>query len=195
MKRIFSIIGQTYLFWMIFWLSVWFLIERHFSLFSNSFIVSIFPPIGLFYIFSKIKFLFFPLLASIIVTYLVLFRLLAKYKIRLNKIYPFISNALFLILFLIFSEVFLQYEVYKVLEEESPSCVIKKSFLKSFLHSLRSHGKRHTVYVKDGYVYRWSFNENAFYKSETALSVIQCTNEYKQYWENIKKNRMQSIQH
>lgn len=179
--RIFSVIIQTYLFWVIFWFSVSFVFEES----VNAVVMGIFPPAGLYLIIQYIDFLSVPLIITLITISLIAYFIYVKNNRVYLKFFPIIGNTIFLLIFLLTAELYLQYRLKTELGEVWPECFIKQSFHNSFLDQDHSH--RHTVYVDYGYVYRWSFSENGFYKSQTALSAIECTPEYRKYWDNIEK--------
>ncbi len=123
--------------------------------------MTVFPPLTLFIIYIFFGFVALPIIISLAMTALIFYLLNFHGNFVYHRFYPLIVNFVFLVIFLITSEIYLQYQVTKALKKEEPNCFIKKSFIKSLLYMER--GYRHTVYVKDGYVFRWSFRENEKY--------------------------------
>ena len=161
------VVFYSYLVWASFWYAA-----GSFSTSENAIYIAFIPPLALFYI-DKIAFLWFPILVLVVVLLGCLWIIKGRLLFSAKNI--LIANFLFVGVFVISGEVYLKYRVESLLPDPKPECMNRKSFLYALTHLERAGA--HTVYVHDGFVYRWSYHENGFYKSTTALSAIQCVQE------------------
>lgn len=177
--RVLKILLFCYVGWLFFWMAVVFVAPAPSPLWMIAF-----PPIALYFVYDNFAFLWVPLLCASVVSMV--------FGVSLNRfsdnleLKTFLTTGLFLVTVLITGELYLDHRIGQALPDPTPECFIEKSFLDAL--SRQRDAYRHSVFAHEGSVYRWSYTQNDFYKSQTALFSVQCTPEHKEYWDNIKRS-------
>jgi glucan phosphoethanolaminetransferase (alkaline phosphatase superfamily) len=165
------------------WASLW-LVVGMYSRSSQPLFLAFIPPLALFYVYSLIKFLLFPILIACITS--LLFVLLIR-RTKTHQVFKiFITCFVFVLSFLYSGEKYLESRISYLLPNPRPECIIHESFIRALISLDKSY--RHTVFAHNGYVYRWSYRDNNFYKSPTLLFTLECTPEHKEYWGGIRES-------
>lgn len=151
-----KVILQTYLFWALF------------SLYNLPFLIILtFPPLLMIPTDFYAKFAPFilpPLLFSLILAIIIFLLVERKISQKIKKISPLLFNGLFLIIFL------LSTDIYKniLIKKEAKKYNIKFVYTRPFYQSIAFAGEEyqfnsHAGFIKDGKLYFWSYRDRNFY--------------------------------
>lgn len=176
-----KILFFSYVGWLFFWMTVVFATPVPGS---GPVWMMLFPPVALYFVHDNFAFLGLPLLCAALVSVvfaIVINRFSSNFELKTT-----LTTGWFLVTFLISGELYLDHRIGQALPDPTPECIIEKSFFDAL--GRQRDALRHSVVVHEGSVYRWSYTQNDFYKSQTALFTVECTPEHKEYWDNIKRS-------
>lgn len=179
--KVLKILFFTYVGWLFFWMAMVFAAPAPAP---GPLWMMVFPPAALYFVYDNFAFLWVPLLCASVVA-MVFGLTINRFSSNLES-KTFLTTGLFLIMVLVSGEFYLDHRIRQALPVPVPECIIEKSFLDALGRQRDAY--RHSVFAHEGSVYRWSYTQNGFYKSQTALFVLRCTPEHKEYWDNIKSS-------